>query len=408
MTFESAKPPVNPPPGRLPVWLLAVVPLVLFAAASAIFISLAPLERLAGDLPPIEDLTVTRTELREGTIILHLVNGGQDPVTIAQVLVDDAYWEFTMQPESHTMSRLQRGTIMIPYNWVDGEAHEIMFLSSTGVTFEHRIELAVATPEADGFHWIVFALVGLFVGVVPVGLGLMWFPLLRRLSADGLRFVLALTVGLLFFLLVDTVHEGLEIAEVVSEAFHAVPLVFLVTLLSLAALMVIGNRPGVRDKSTSEGRFWIATAIAIGIGFHNFGEGMAIGAATALGEVALGTFLVMGFALHNITEGIGIGAPMARDSPSVKRLVWLALLAGAPAIPGIWIGGFSFSPLLAVIFLSIGAGAILQVIFEVGRMLVPQPAAGTPLTRSGVLDWVNIGGVSAGVAIMYVTALLVA
>jgi len=231
---------------------------------------------------------------------------------------------------------------------------------------------------------------------------------LRRLSADGLRFVLALTVGLLFFLFVDTVLEGLEIAEVVPEAFHAVPLVFLVTLLSLAALMVIGNRPGVRDKSTSEGRFWIATAIAIGIGFHNFGEGMAIGAATALGEVALGTFLVMGFALHNITEGIGIGAPMAKDSPSVKRLVLLALLAGGPAIPGIWIGGFSFSPLLAVIFLSIGAGAILQVIFEVGRLLVPQPTAETSETHSSVLDWVNIGGVSAGIAIMYVTALLVA
>ena len=393
---------------KLPSWLLGVIPIALFAAAAWVFIATAPLERLTGDLPPIEDLTVTRTELHDGEIILHLVNGGQDPVTIAQVLVDDAYWSFSMEPESQTLSRLARGTVTIPYRWVDGEAHEIMFITNTGVTFDHGIELAVATPEADGFHWLVFALVGLFVGVIPVGLGLMWFPLLQRLPANGLRFMLALTIGLLVFLLVDTILEGLEIAESVSEVFHAVPLVFFAALLSFAALMAVGNRPKVRDRSTSEGRFWIASAIAIGIGLHNLGEGMAIGAATALGEVALGTFLVLGFALHNITEGIGIGAPMAKDQPGVRRLAWLAVIAGGPAIPGVWIGGFAFSPLLAVIFLSIGAGAILQVIYEVGRLLMPRDESTESAGTVGVLDWVNIGGVSAGIAIMYATALMVA
>ena len=99
---------------------------------------------------------------------------------------------------------------------------------------------------------------------------------------------------------------------------------------------------------------------------------------------------------------------MAKDSPSIKRLIWLTLLAGGPAILGIWIGGFSFSPLLAVIFLSIGAGAILQVIYEVGRLLSPGREREVTESRSSMLDWVNIGGMVTGIAIMYATALMVA
>ena len=386
---------------------MAVLPLVLLGGVLWLFVQFAPLHTLIGDLPPIEELTIERAELRPEGIILHVVNGGPDPVTIAQVQVDEAYWSFTMEPSSQTLARLSRAKVQIPYPWVEGDLHVVRLVTSTGVTFDHVIEVATMTPQADAYHWFIFALIGFFVGIVPVGLGLMWFPLLKQLSSNGLRFILALTIGLLIFLLIDTVLEGLEVAATTPEVFHAVPLIFFAGMLSFLALIAVGGRRSVKDRSTPAGRFWIATVIAIGIGLHNLGEGMAIGSATALGEAALGSFLVIGFAIHNITEGVGIGAPMATDQPSLRRLIGLALLAGSPAILGVWIGGFSYVPLLAVVFLAIGAGAILQVIYEVGRLLIAGEAdeEGTLL---GAVSWVNIGGFTTGLAIMYATALLVA
>lgn len=392
---------------RLPGPVIAIVPLLLFAALTWIFIAYAPIQRLSGGVPAVENLTVNRVELRDQLFVIHVVNGGRDAVTIAQVQVDEAFRGFEVDPPSGRIGRLETARVTVPYPWVHGEVHALRLVTSTGLTFDHTVEVAIPTPQSDAFHWLVFGLIGFFVGVVPVGLGLMWFPLLQRLPRDGIRFMLALTIGLLIFLLVDTVAEGMEITESVADVFHAAPLLIFAGLLSFVLLIAIGNRKKVRDRSTPEGRRWIATAIAIGIGLHNLGEGMAIGAATALGEVALGTFLVLGFALHNITEGIGIGAPMTSDRPGFSRLAWLAIIAGGPAIPGVWIGGFSFSPILAVVFLSIGAGAILQVVYEVGKLLVARSGSDQAATRSS-FDWINVGGVTAGLAIMYATALLVA
>lgn len=141
----------------------------------------------------------------------------------------------------------------------------------------------------------------------------------------------------------------------------------------------------------------------MGIGLHNLGEGLAIGAAFAFGQAALGTFLVIGFTLHNITEGIGIAAPIARERPAMWHFGVLAMLAGAPAILGVWIGGFSYNPLATAVFLALGAGAIAQVVYEVGRLIARQSADdNTPLLSPAVF-----GGLVAGIALMYATALLV-
>ena len=147
----------------------------------------------------------------------------------------------------------------------------------------------------------------------------------------------------------------------------------------------------------------IATLIALSIGLHNLGEGLAVGAAFALGEATLGSFLVIGFTLHNVTEGIGIAAPVTRDRPSIKSFIWLALLAGLPAVLGAWVGGFAYSPLLAVIFLGVGAGAIWQVIVEVGRLMLRDAQK----EGESVANWVNVAGLALGIAVMYFTAYFV-
>lgn len=385
-------------------WIWIVLPVVFLVVALGLFVHFDPMRALTGGQPPVKEISVQRTELSDGEITLHVVNSGPEPVTVAQVQVNEAYWSFQMEPDQ-TLGRLETGTVHIPFNWTHGEPHEIRLLISEGLAFDHTIEVATKTPTPTASRWFFFGLLGLFVGVVPVGVGLMWYPVLRRLGQRAMNFILALTVGLLVFLFVDTVVEGIEIGERVADVFQALPLVVFGILLSFLGLVAAGSRQDVADRSTVAGRRWVATAIALGIGLHNLGEGMAVGSAIATGEAALGSFLVIGFVLHNVTEGVGIGAPMASasDSPGVWRLVGLTMLAGFPAVFGTWIGGFSYSPLAAVLFLSIGAGAILQVIVEVGRLLYERAETLEGVTTS----WVNLSGVTAGLAIMYATALLV-
>lgn len=389
---------------RLARWrlaLLALLPLVVLALLLWAFVQLQPLRALTGNAPPLEQLSIERFELGPQGIVAHVVNGGPEPVQIAQVIIDEAYWHFEQIPPG-PLARLGRATLHVPYPWVEAEAHKVTLLTSTGLTFSRTVEVALATPQPDAGFWLMFALLGAYVGIVPVGLGLLWFPMLKQLGRTGLNFVLALTVGLLVFLLVDTVLEGIEIAQEIPEVFQAVPLVFLVGLLSFLILMSVSRRKDRSGHDGRGGRLWLATSIALGIGLHNLGEGMAIGAAVALGEAALGAFLVVGFTLHNITEGLGIGAPIVRDKPGFWRLLALALLAGGPAIVGTWIGGFAFSPLWAVLFLAVGAGAILQVVYEVTRLLISQAGE-----RQSAFSWSNVAGLTTGIAVMYLTALLV-
>jgi zinc transporter, ZIP family len=385
--------------GSLARWiLLGLVPLALLVGVLALIVATnAGLgERVA---PPIEELKVERVTLPEpGQIRLTVVNDGPDPITIAQVRVDDAYWQHEIAP-GREIARLGSATIAIPYPWVEGEAHMITLVSATGVVFEAELPVAVESPRADGATFAQFALIGIYVGVIPVALGLLWYPFLRRLGSRGLRFILALTVGLLLFLTVDMYLEATEIAALAPAAFEGVLLVPLVALLAFLLLMMLANRKGGEARNG----LGVAYRIALGIGLHNMGEGLAIGAAFALGEVALGVFLVIGFTLHNVTEGVGIAAPILRDRPALAHFLWLALLAGGPAVLGVWIGGFIFSPLWATIFLAIGIGAIVQVIVEVGRLII-----GGRERREAAFDWTTLAGVAAGIAIMYITALAVA
>jgi zinc transporter, ZIP family len=389
-------------PGAL-VW--ALVPLLLLAAVLAWIVrSDAGLGERT--VPPIETLNVQRVWLpAPGEIRLNVVNGGPDPITIAQVMVDDAYWQFSMEPAA-PLQRLQSATIAIPYPWVEGEAHAIRLVSSTGVIFDAEIPVAVESPQPDRESMTRFALVGLYVGIVPIALGLLWYPFLRRLGRTGMTFVLALTVGLLAFLFVDMWHEAQETAAAAVGWLNAAALIPLLALLTMGLLMIAGQALQLRNRARSGEQSPLALAyeIALGIGLHNLAEGLAIGAAFALGEAALGVFLILGFTLHNVTEGIGIAAPLVRQRPPMVHFIGLALLAGAPAIVGTWIGAFVYSPFWATVFLAIGIGAILQVIVEVGRLIWHnQQRAGQP-----ALTWATFGGLAAGIAVMYLTALLVA
>jgi ZIP family zinc transporter len=381
-------------------WIWFALPLVLLGALSLVVLKGGMLSRLARGVPPVEELTVDRVRLTPGHLALTVVNGGPEPVTVAQVMVDEAFWQFTMTP-ARTVPRLGRATIDIPYPWVAGEPHQVKLVSASGITFDHEIPVAMETPSADARTLFALALVGVYVGVLPVAIGLLWLPFLRQLERRWIHFALALTAGLLIFLVADALHEALETADRVAGAYQGTGLVVLATLgmwLFLQAASGIGKRD---TGNAAAERLRLAYLIALGIGLHNLGEGLAIGAAYAQGAVTLGAFLVVGFMLHNTTEGLGIVAPIAQDRPGFRTLALAGLLAGGPTIVGAWLGGLAYSPLLGALCLGVGAGAILQVLGVLYRLVARETSAGlwTPLNALGVVT---------GLLVMYGTGLLVA
>lgn len=386
-------------------WTLAAIPLALLALLLFVLMRSGPLGLIQPQgAPPVEKLIVERAVLTPSGIQLSVLNDGPDPVTIAQVTVDDAYWAFTAQDNHTQLGHLGRTRLDIPYPWVAGEAHLVKVMTSTGTTFEHEIPVAVMTPKVEARQIGAFALIGLYVGVIPVALGLMWFPLVKRLGSTGLDVLLALTLGLLLFLLIDTTHEGISSASALPESYQGLAIFAAATAGAYLALESFGawlKGKRAREQRTSNGAV-LALLIATGIGLHNFGEGLAIGAAFALGEAALGTLLVVGFTLHNTTEGLAIVAPLARERPTLRQLAWLGFLGGAPTVLGAWMGGLVYSPVLAVLFLGLGAGAIAQVLLQIARQMAGKESIVARFSSAPILS-----GLAAGFFIMLVTGMLV-
>jgi ZIP family zinc transporter len=383
--------------------LWAFVPVILLTAVVALFTAAGgSITGLVGDSPPpADEFDIRRVEFHPGEIHIRVTNPQRDDLTIASVTVDDAIVPFDVDGDP-MLGRLRSRVISVQYDWVPDEPISVGVTSSTGIQTTKDIAAAVKTPEASGRSFLGYALIGTLVGIVPIALGLLWLPSLRRAAPQWLAAFMALTAGLLAFLAVEALSEALELQAALPSALGGAGLVLLGVALSFLFLTAVSSRLGQGGGASSSGGLALATLVAIGIGLHNLGEGLAIGSSFALGELALGTFFIVGFMIHNVTEGLGIASPLAEGrAVSLRRLAALALVAGAPAIAGAWLGGFVTSDVLGVIFFAAAAGAAFEVVVEVGRYIARRAPGG--LTSPHAL-----GGFFAGIAVMYVTGLLVA
>ena len=396
MTQPTSQPTTNRFTFRTLILLL--IPIILLAGVITLFLYTGGGLRLESPAP-VENLDVEKYILERNEIHLHVRNTGPEELTIASVIINEAVMPFSVTPGA-TIPRLGRAEIHVNYAWSQGEAYGITIFTSNAIPFPVNIPVAFETPQPSGGTFWSFTLIGLYVGVIPVFLGIFWFPALRQLGRRTMTFLMAATAGLLIFLGLDTLAEALEVAAEVPSIFQGIGLIGIGAVATFLLLDAISRRQTEITGSESERRLAIALMIAIGIGFHNLGEGLAIGAAYNVGEIALGTFLVVGFIIQNITEGLGIIAPVLRDTPTIGRLAFMGLIGGGPAILGAWIGGFTPSPILAVLFLAIGTGAIFEVVYEIAKLIQKDTARESmPITV--------FSGVLTGMLMLWVTGLLI-
>ncbi len=350
---------------------------------------------------PLPEITIEKVDFVDSEIQATVRNTGPIPVEVVMADVNDRIQPAAVEPDRF-LDRFETTLVRIPFEWNAAEPYTIGITVEDGTRFEKEIEAAAPALEPTLDLAIFFAIIGTYVGIIPVMIGLLWLPFIKKISKQKFHFFLALTAGLLLFLAIDSIEEALEVSdESLAGSFNGGLLVATVTILSFLGLYYSGNKLVERAGSSKLAKpVAIALMISIGIGLHNFGEGLAIGAAVGLGSVAFSTFLIVGFALHNTTEGIAIAAPMSRGKLMIGKLAAMGMIAGAPAIFGAWIGGFVYSPFTSVIFLAIGAGAIFQVILILMKWL--RDEGDKNFTSAPV-----VSGFAVGMLVMYLTSILV-
>jgi len=376
----------------------ALIPIVMLGLMIAYIFG--PGSNFLGLGVALPEITIEKIEFLDSKIIATVRNTGHIDVEVVQADVNDRIQPAGIEPDKF-LNRFETAKVIIPFAWNESEPYEIGLTLNDGTRFSKSVMAAVQTPEPNFELVSYFAIIGTYVGVIPVLIGLLWFPFIAKMSKSKYKFFLALTAGLLLFLGIDAIQEGLEISTTsLSGAFNGQLLVATVVVISFLGLYYSSEKLISRTTSNLTKPVTIGLMIAIGIGLHNLGEGLAIGAAVGLGEIALSTFLIVGFAIHNTTEGLAIAAPMAKGKPLIGKLVMMGMIAGTPAIFGAWIGGFIYSPFAAVVFLSIGAGAIFQVVVSILNW-IRQDEEKTFSTMSVV------SGFSVGMLIMYLTSIFV-
>lgn len=373
-------------------------PLALLVVVVIAILAVDPVDHLAGDVLPAEELAIESVTLTPDRVEARVRNVGSTAVSISQVQINEAYWNHTVGDRD--LERLESTTVTAAYPWEEGLPLHISLLTSAGTRVDHEIPIAVAAASRDWSTMLGYASLGALIGIVPVAIGLLWFSALRGTTRRWRTWATAFTGGLLALLLVDTLEEALEAAEATGAALNGIGLVAVGSILMVAAITYVEDRIPRRWPTNATTGIVPAYVLALAIGMHNFGEGLAVTTSIATGEVALGATLLLGFVVHNSTEGFAIALPAtASERLGALHFVGLSFVAGVPAIVGAVVGNWALTPGLVALAFGAAAGALVQVLWVLARGMVERATADRRMVATGF---------GVGVAVMYVTGLLTA
>src|ERR671919_654193 len=257
-------------PHRNRTVVAAFIPLVVLAIM--IFLLFSPIfQSFINSGIPLPEVAIEKIEFREdpSQIIAFIRNVGPTEITIAQADVNDRIHAAAIEP-SKTVSRLSDAKVIIPFFWNPAEPYEVGITTDDGTRFSKTVEAAALAPNPDSQQIIFFAVIGIYVGIIPVMIGLLWYPFIRSMSRNKYNFFLSLTAGLLVFLGIDALIESNEIStDIVSPIFNGQMLIVIVITISSQTRSQVSQRQ-MQDLVKP---LAISLMISIGIGLHNFGEG---------------------------------------------------------------------------------------------------------------------------------------
>ena len=345
----------------------------------------------------LPEIFIENIDFLDTEILVTVRNVGHTSIKIAMADINDRIQPAAVEPDNK-LERFEVALVRIPFAWNESEPYLIGITTDDGTRFEKEVKSSFHSLSLDFDTVLLFIIIGLFVGVLPIFIGLLWLPFIRLIKSKY-NFFLSFTIGLLLFLAIDTLEELFHISKDLSS-FNSSLLIVTIILLSVICLHHFSNKLTKMSYSNSGllKYIYVAIIIAIGIGLHNFGEGISIGTAVRIGQMSLGNFLIMGFTIHNVTEGVAIATPMSKEK-SVKHIIIVASIAGFPTIFGILVGGFVYSAIASVIFLSVGVGSIIYIIITL--------LAWIKIKYGNMTNISNTSGILLAMISMYVTSIIV-
>ena len=169
----------------------------------------------------LPEITIERIEFQDGKIVALLRNTGPMVVTVSQADINDRIQPAAIEP-SKNISRFALSKVIIPFSWNRGEPYEVGITTSDGIRFKKSVEAAALAPTANAEQVSFFIIMGTYVGIIPVLIGLLWFPFIKRLNRSKYIFFLALTAGLLVFLGIDALVKEIKLLQRTLQEFSMV------------------------------------------------------------------------------------------------------------------------------------------------------------------------------------------
>ena len=346
------------------IWLLAALGLL---AATLFVAGNFGGPAVDGSASAEESLRVEEILLEPGRIDLLVRNTGSGELTIAQVTINGAAWLSLTLPGPIVEPGAEAAIRLDDYEWLAGKPYEIVIFTSRANAFPTYIASARATFQPTNANVNVIIWLGIVIGLLPVLLGLLWYPGLGQFGRQGglfLAMLSAVGLGLLGLKLVADIIEWLDAP---FEIFGQGGLLVLGGVGLFVGLNFLGRYQEATGADQLGRQFLTAQRIALGVGLFSLGQGIILGGEIGQDLLAPGAWSVTGLLLVNLIKGLGIISPLPAakvTGGSIGQLALMGIVGGFPAILGVWFGVFYSAPLLTALLLGAGLGAVAAVVYQ--------------------------------------------